>query len=137
MNSLVKTIHSSLNRTVVGKHFFDIFYEVFINSHPDIAPLFVKAYMESQKAMLHHGLMQSLAYLDGKSTGGMTMERIRYSHGPDAMNIPLELYDYWKKSLLQVVEETDPHYYAEIAEAWKEFSQTVVDLISGKKDLDT
>lgn len=72
--------------------------------------------------MLHHGLMQSLAHLDGKSTGRMTMERIRYSHGPDAMNIPLELYDHCKKSLLQVVEETDPHYDAEIAEAWKEFS---------------
>ena len=137
MNSLVSTIHSSLNRTVVDKHFFDRFYDVFISSHPDIAPLFANTDMESQKAMLHHGLMQSLAYLDGKSTGRLTMERIRHSHGPDAMNIPHEPYDYWQRSLLQVVEETDPRYSPEIAKAWKEFSQTVVELISGKKDLDT
>jgi hemoglobin-like flavoprotein len=137
MNSLVRTIKASLNRTVVSKHFFDRFYDAFITSHPDVARLFANTDMAAQKVRLHHGLVQGLAYLDGKSFAKDTMERLRVSHGPDGMNIPPELYNYWRQSLLKVVKDTDPKYTPEVEKAWEEYSQIIVNAISGNSEEST
>ena len=117
-------------------NFFDRFYEVFIHSHPSIAPMFSHTDMEQQKGLLHHGLIQGLAYLDGKPTGKSTMERIQKSHGPGGLEIPMELYGCWQKSLLKVVKEKDPKWDDKVMDAWETFSGEIIKIVSGQEDVE-
>lgn len=132
MKPLVQTIKESLGRIIVEGNFFDRFYEVFVHSHPSIAPMFSHTDMAQQKGLLHHGLIQGLAYLDGKSTGKSTMERIRESHGPGGLEIPMELYECWQKSLLKVVQEKDPKCDGKVLEAWETYTREIISIVSGQ-----
>jgi hemoglobin-like flavoprotein len=135
MKEVVKTIKESIGRTIVEGNFFDRFYDIFVNSDPSVAPMFSHTNMEQQKGLLHHGLIQGLAYLDGKSTGKTVMERLQKSHGPSELDIPLELYDCWKNSLLQTVKDKDPKCDDAVLKAWDVFATEIVQIVSGQKSV--
>ena len=111
------------------KHVIAQFYDNFLKSHPAIAPLFANTDFEVQEKRLQHGIQLAIMYVDGNVLGENGLKRIHVSHGKAQMNIPHELYRYWKASFLKAVRDTDPEFSEEIRGAWDVVLQQTIDYI--------
>lgn len=109
----------SFGRCCVAPTFFDRFYEIFLNSHPAIKPMFQHTDMSRQKSLLRQGLTMLIMHGEGNRFGTQSLERIAESHSRKKLNISPDLYPYWMNSLLKVVKECDPEYTPALEAEWK------------------
>ncbi|PIQ23254.1 globin [bacterium (Candidatus Blackallbacteria) CG17_big_fil_post_rev_8_21_14_2_50_48_46] len=117
-----------LNQTdIIGR-----FYQIFLDSHPDIRPMFANTNFEVQKGLLRQGINLALMFADDNPVGKSGLARIRESHGKKNLNIRPELYSYWKRSFMQAISECDNEYSPEIRAHWDRILQKAIDyIISG------
>ena len=133
MSSAVQLAKDSYTRSA-GKDVIGRFYEIFLKSHPHIAPLFAETDFVAQKETLNHGMHLAIMFAEGQALGKTGLERIRQSHCRNRLNISPMLYPYWKKSFLQAISETDPQFNEETRKAWDSVLQQTIDFISGGYD---
>lgn len=112
-------VQQSFQRCLVRKDFLQRFYDIFMQSHPDVPALFANTDFRQQIALLRHGLSASLAFAGGTRVGAHVLERIGESHGRRKMNIDPALYPYWINSLVQAVSETDPAFSPALDKRWR------------------
>lgn len=133
MNDVIETVRQSLGRVLINGQLLERFYQIFVRSHPSIAPMFANTDMAKQKELLKHGLLQGVLCVGGSPMGKHTLDKLQKSHGAAAMNVPVHLYPYWKRSLLRAVSETDKEFTPEIGKAWAAVAQRIVVHVSGGK----
>lgn len=124
-------VHSSFARCLINGNLFDRFYEIFVQSHNEIAAMFSKTDMERQKMLLRQGLTMAIAFAEGSKVAQLTIDRLRSSHGPDQINVDPKLYPYWTNSLVQAISECDPKFSSTIEQEWRRVLQMTVDHIAG------
>jgi hemoglobin-like flavoprotein len=129
MSGYITIINESYNRSI-RNDVIGLFYDIFLKSHPDIAPLFSKTDFDVQKTLLKHSVLLAIMFVEGISVGDPGIKRIRESHGKTGMNIPPELYPYWKTSFIQAISESDPEYSEQIQDAWDSVLQETIDYIT-------
>jgi len=118
----------SFGRCGCNPEFLDRFYEKFIRSHPDVAPMFVHTDMAKQKALLRHGLGSIVMYASGKLSATTILKRIGKSHaGP--IRVDRALYPFWVESLVATVAEIDPKFSPEVEAAWRKICKRAIDFI--------
>lgn len=128
MNDETTIVRDSFSRSI-AKDIIGHFYDIFLKSHPDIAPHFVNTDFTAQKHLLQHGINLAIMYAEGKSFGTSGIKRIRKSHSKSGMDIEPRLYPYWKASFLKAISETDPKYDKQIHNAWDSVLQKTIDYI--------
>lgn len=119
-SSAQRAVQDSYGRCLARKDFFDRFYIIFVDSHPDIRPMFAKTDMPKQKELLRHGLMSALLFMESDVMAKACIDRIRATHGATRLNIRPALYQYWIDSIVQTVSESDPQYSPALGEQWRE-----------------
>ncbi len=123
-------VEASYGRCALNPKFFDRFYEVFLKSHPDIAPMFRNTDFAKQKGLLRAGVATLLMLESGKPLAKMTLDRIGASHGAKGkFNVPHRLYPYWIDSLMAVVRECDAKLSPSLEQQWRTALQRGVDYI--------
>jgi hemoglobin-like flavoprotein len=127
----IEDVKASFGRCMAEQSLFDTFYDIFLASHPDIRPRFATTDFDRQKVAIRQGLNLAIMYAAGNPVGEGGLERIRASHARTRLNIPPDLYKYWKESMLEAVSRTDPRYDASLARSWDEVLQQAVDFIAG------
>ena len=117
MKAEVARVRESFSRSilndVMGK-----FYEIFLVSHPDIKPMFVRTDLKTQKELLKHGIHLAIMYSDDNPVGVNGLSRIRDTHSKAKMNIPTHLYSYWKASFLKAIAQCDPQFTEQTRKDW-------------------
>ena len=98
--------------------FIEHFYEVFLDSSPEIAIRFARTDMSRQKTMLHDSFT-TLVNFNRQRRITPQMRHLGAVHGPGASDVPPELYALWLDSLLATVAETDPDFTNEVELAWR------------------
>lgn len=126
----VEQVVSSYGRCCVSPKFFDRFYEIFLESHPAIKPMFAHTNFIRQKALLREGVSMMLLHLEGKLVGTMCLDRLAETHSPRRMNITPQLYQYWIDSLVKAVKECDAQCTPELEIAWRKALHTGVHYIA-------
>lgn len=129
MNLDVTDIQKSFHRSYLGG-VFPKFYELFLQSHPDVKRVFVHTDLKTQHELLRHGIQLSLHFDSGQPIAQQGLTRIRQTHSAAKMNIPKHLYAYWKASFLQAVELTDPQFTPQLRREWDRVLQKAIDFIS-------
>ena len=109
---------------VMGK-----FYDVFLDSHSDIKPRFANTDFDAQKRLLRQSINLAIMFANDNPVGKKGIERIRNSHRKARLNILPELYPYWKKSFIQVVDEFDPEFSDELKKQWDTVLQKTIDYV--------
>ena len=132
MKKNVENVKKSYGRCLNAGDFVGRFYEIFLQSHPDVAPKFKNTDMPNQKKLLRFGINYLIMFANKDMAGESAINRIASTHAKDQINIPPYLYSYWRASLLKTIREFDYAYSETIGKDWK----TVLDLgiaqISGK-----
>ena len=125
-------LQQSYGRCLRWKNFIERFYEIFLASHPDIAPMFAETDFQKQRMALRRGISAAISHAGGSSLTKRTIDQMadthsRKGHAP----VPPELYRYWVGSLLQAVREMDPEATPALIERWRQGMGAVVDTFVG------
>lgn len=122
-------IRASFGRCLVKGQLMDRFYTLFLESHSDIPAFFKDTDFDKQKALLRQGINLAIMFADDNPVGKSGIQRIAESHGRAQLNIPTELYPYWKRAFLKAVAELDPEFSPYLSMLWDQFLQKAIDHI--------
>lgn len=128
MSSNYDDLQQSYGRCLREKNFIARFYEIFLDSHPAIAPMFAATDFQKQRMALRRGISAAISHAGGSSLSKRTVDQMadvhsRTGHAP----VPPELYPYWVDSLVQAVGEVDPEATPQLLERWREGMSVVTD----------
>jgi len=122
----------SYARCIVNPKFIDRFYEIFIESHPDIKPLFKNTDWEKQKELLRKGVSMMILFENNDPVATSVLNRIDEFHSPRGTYVDPKLYPYWVDSLLATVEEFDQKFSPEVEVAWRRVLNKGINFIVSK-----
>ena len=126
----IHQVRRSFARCTIKGDIVGRFYEIFLDSHPAIKPMFANTDLENQKKLLHHGINLTIMFAEGSPVGQGGIDRISQSHCRARMNINPDLYPHWKSSLLKAISEFDPEFNDTLRAIWDRVLQKSIDHIS-------
>ncbi|WP_207063641.1 hypothetical protein [Motiliproteus sp. SC1-56] len=111
-------VQASFQRCAENPAFIDDFYAFFVGMSPAVAAAFAHTDMDQQAVMLRASLE---LILPGDEHGArqQVLGRLARLHGPDGVNIPPRLYDYWLEALLDTLAVHDPDYNPALEAIWR------------------
>ncbi len=110
--------------------FFMRFYDILLESHPAIPPMFANTDFPRQRKLLQHGLGLLLSF--AKDPNEALLERIAARHSVSGLNVDPGLYPCFVDSLVEVVRRSDPKFDADIERAWREAVRPGIDFIKAR-----
>ena len=130
----IELVKKSFDRCAAKGDVIQAFYDIFLDSHPDIKHRFANTNFDNQKKLLLQGLDLTIMFATDEPVGKIGINRIRKSHKKSALNIQPDLYPNWKRSLLQTISEFDPEFNNELEEQWDLVLQKSIDYITDGYD---
>ncbi|MGD8559940.1 MAG: globin [Gammaproteobacteria bacterium] len=110
--------------------FFHQFYELFLNTHPDITALFEHTDSDKQIVMLKNAISMSILFAEkGDELAIDVLSKIRKSHSRERKDVKPEYYNYWLDSLIKTLWLCDPHFTPELEQDWRNLMQISIDYI--------
>ncbi|MDH5380711.1 MAG: hypothetical protein OEW75_07665 [Cyclobacteriaceae bacterium] len=126
----VEAVSMSFGRACIKGDIIGRFYEIFLESHPAVKPMFKNTDFDKQKGLLKHGVNLIILYAKGSSSGVNGLTRIRDTHKKSKMNIDPRFYSYWKKSFIKAIKEYDSMFTPELEQAWTNVIEKGIEYIS-------
>ncbi len=127
----IRKVKRSYSRCFIGdKNLIDGFYEIFLNSSPDIAVMFKNTDFHQQKLLLRQGINCMIMFTEGVFAGNFCLEEIKISHNKRHINIHPSYYPFWKNSLLATLEKYDPEFNDELRQLWHKTIDTGIKFIA-------
>ncbi|MCB0333748.1 MAG: globin [Bdellovibrionales bacterium] len=114
--AILETFHDSLERCRDRTDFFNLFYDRFLASDGEISVFFEGKDLARIIKMVKDALYLIMMASDTSSFAAKKIERLGEFHS--AFGIKAEHYDHWLSALLSTVEEADPHFSQDVADAW-------------------
>jgi len=127
----VQKARDSLSRCNERPQFLDRFYELFMDSSPEIRKKFENTDFEVQKKVLRDSLFLMLSAAGTtKGFAHVQLEKLAKRHSHTDLDIKPEWYGLWLDTLLETVAELDPDYTDEIGAAWRDSMTDGIDLLA-------
>jgi len=110
--------------------FFSHFYQLFLQSHPEIEALFQHTEFDKQTTILKHALSMSIMFAeDDNDLAKSVLTQTRKSHSRSRKNIKPEYYTVWLNSLMHTFWACDPQFTPSLEKNWRELLQLAIDYI--------
>jgi len=116
----VESVKSSLGRSLHNGDVFGTFYNMFLECDNRVTEQFAETDWEEQKRLLRQGVNKVIGFWEGSFTSQKALERIRYTHGKDRLNIPPDLYGCWVESMIAAVKRYDPDFDPALEQQWRD-----------------
>jgi len=125
-------LQQSYGRCLRNKGFIERFYEIFLNSHPAIAPMFANTDFTKQRLALRRGISIAIAHAGGSGLVKRGMEEMARVHSrAGRMPVDPALYMYWVDSLMQAVSEFDGEVTQKLIDRWRQGMAVTVKTFTG------
>lgn len=113
-------LQASYGRCLRANGFIERFYEVFLASHPDIAPMFAKTDFRQQRLALRRGISIAISHADGMAMVRRGVDEMAQVHSRKGRTpVRPSLYACWIDSLVAAVREKDPEATPALLERWR------------------
>ena len=120
-------LQQSFGRCLREKNFIERFYEIFLTSHPEIAPMFAGTDFNKQRFALRRGISAAIEHANGSRLAERTVDQMADAHSRSGhVPVPPSLYRHWVESLVTAVRETDPQANEALLERWRKGMGKVV-----------
>ncbi len=123
-------VRDSFKRCEAAGDFAETFYGVFLDSSPEVGPLFSNTDFSKQRKLLRASVAMLVAQDIDHPKARETLERIGQSHSQRELDVKPELYEIWLNSLCQTVQKMDPDFDAELERAWRDRMRPGIELIT-------
>jgi hemoglobin-like flavoprotein len=110
---------ASYQRCCEEPEFFSAFYRNFFQVCPEAAPRFAHTDFERQNRLLRHALGVLLIFPKQPETEPTLLTRIAERHSRRDLAIPASFYPPFVDSLIATVQQYDPAFTPEVANAWR------------------
>ena len=116
----IEQFNDSLACCLEGDRLFQRFYELFLDSSPEVRDRFRATDFRRQRRMLQKSFYMLVEYITlGWPECEAYLERIAANHGKQSRDIQPHLYDLWLDCLLRAVKECDEFFSLEVESAWR------------------
>ena len=95
----IQEVRESFGRCTLKGDLIDRFYEIFLESHPDIKPRFANTDFTKQKELLRKGINIAILFGNDKVLGRKGIEKLRESHKRTKLNVRVLVYTYIGKKV--------------------------------------
>ncbi len=112
-------VRRSFERCEAAGNFAEKFYDVLLNSSPEIAPYFAQTDFQKQRQLLRASVYLMVSRDVSDPNMRAMMDRIGESHGRSRLNVLPRLYELWLDSICQTVKAMDPEWTDELDEHWR------------------
>ena len=109
----------SLGRCLAAPNFIARFYELFVESSPEIAEKFRETDFERQRRAMSSSLYVILLGLEHGEAAIAYLEQVARQHSRRDLDIRPEMYDAWLDCLIRSVKEFDPLFSDSVEGAWR------------------
>ena len=123
-------VQASFERCETDGDFAEQFYEIFLGSSDEIAPLFAHTDFSRQRKLLRATVYVLVTRAVEDPAARETLERIGRSHAHSGLNIRPEFYELWLDSVCSAVQRMDPEWTAELEAAWRDRLRPGISLIT-------
>lgn len=136
MDDRFDDIQASYGRCLRQNQFIDRFYEILMDSHPDIQPMFQRTHFGQQRKALRRGISIALSFASGSASVLHSMNEMAAIHSRNG-HAPVEpaYYRYWLDSLIQALEETDPRFNPKLEQRWRLAMEKTTEYFSKHYDM--
>lgn len=129
---IINLVRQSYGRCIANKMFISKFYDRFLASNSEIKKKFENTDFSRQQKLLSNGINMLIMYVSGNQVATNVINRLQVSHNAANLDIQPKLYTFWKKSLLETIDECDPKASSEVIAAWnKTLDAGIQAIISG------
>lgn len=114
-------LHQSYGRCIRGGQFIERFYDIFLDSHPDVAKAFAKTDFDRQRRLLRRTLTSAIMYAAGSASVEREITTMAQIHSRKG-RAPVQphLYNYWLESLITTIREFDPECSPQLERRWRD-----------------
>ena len=113
----LELFNRSFETCVARRGFVERFYEIFIQSSPEVRDKFKATDMKRQAHIIKKSLyVLTMASLETEEVR-QEIAALGHSHGREGMKVGTHLYELWLSCLLQAVSEFDPGWNREVGES--------------------
>lgn len=125
-------LHQSYGRCNANGPFIERFYDVFLDSHPDVRRAFANTDFDRQRRLLRRTLTSAIMYAAGSGSVEREIAAMAEIHSRKG-RAPVQphLYGYWLDSLITVIREFDPECDFQLERRWREALNKIVDHFTG------
>lgn len=129
LRKAIVQVQQSYGRALRNPALFQWFYDLLMQSHPEIPTKFQQTDFPAQYERLQQSVPMALLFPQGNVVAQQVIERLRTSHNRYNLDIHPSLYAYWIDSLVQAIAESDPACTEGVEQDWREVLQISVDYI--------
>jgi excisionase family DNA binding protein len=129
LQEAIAQVQQSYGRALRNPALFQRFYDLLMQSHPDMPAKFQQTDFPAQYERLQQAVPMALLFPQGNVIAQQVVERLRTSHNRHNLDIHPSLYAYWIDSLVQAIAESDPAFTEEVEQDWREVLQISIDYI--------
>lgn len=124
-------VQASYGRCLRKKGFITRFYEILMQSHTDMEPMFHRTDFGQQRKALRRGISIAISFAAGSPSAQYSMDQMAEIHSRIG-RAPVDpaLYRFWLDSLIQALSETDPRFNDQVEARWHEAMQKTIDYFS-------
>ena len=122
----------SLTRCLGMPAFLDRFYEIFLESSPEVAEKFKHTNFARQKVALGQSLYLMVMAAEGGEAAVAYLDRIAERHGRSDLDIRPELYDVWLDALVATARELDSDFDDETEAVWREMIRPGIEIMRAR-----
>lgn len=117
----VDALHQSYGRCLRNGRFVERFYDILLDSHPDVRAAFAVTDFDRQRRLLRRTLTTSIMFAAGSDIVVEEVNRMAQIHSRRG-KAPVQpfLYAYWLESLMQTIAEHDPELTPELKQSWRD-----------------
>ncbi len=112
-------VRQSFERCEAAGDFAEKFYDIFLNSSPEIPPYFAQTDFDKQRKLLR----ATVAIVVGRDVSDpnmrATMDRIGESHSRKKLDVLPRLYELWLDSICETVKALDPEWTEQLEDHWR------------------
>ena len=112
-------VRRSFERCETTGGFAEIFYNLFLNCSPEIAPYFAKTDFERQRQVLRNSVQMMVTHDVAEPRMREMLDQLGQAHSRDEYNVLPRLYELWLDSICETVKMLDPEWDAELERRWR------------------
>ena len=112
-------VRQSFERCEAAGDFAEKFYDIFLNSSPEIPPYFAQTDFDKQRKLLRATVAIVVARDVSDPNMRATMDRIGESHSRKKLDVLPRLYELWLDSICETVKALDPEWTEQLEDHWR------------------
>ena len=114
-----EAVRLSLGRCEAAGDFGEVFYQQFLNSSPEVPPLFSGTDLNRQKQVLRESVQMMVNRDLSDPVLRQELDHLGRVHGRGGRNIQPRLYELWLDSICETAKALDPEWSGELDRAWR------------------